>query len=185
MYGHFPLIVDDNIGLYLFFYIYPYFLLGYLVNKYSAYAKMQKNKFLIFGISLCCYVVFMLFYTESSFIYTSKLCLFQNGSLDIMQFIIDLYRWGVALFECIAVLSLVSILIGYMGYLVNALSKIGVFSLGIYGFQMIIFCFHSIHLINIITGGCILFLIVLLLSFTLTWSVSQTKVLNKLFLGGR
>lgn len=148
-----PLIVDDNIGLYLFFYIYPYFLLGFLANKFGAYAYMQKKKYLIFGISLCCYLVLMMFYVEDSFIYTSKLSLFQNGSLSFSQFVIDLYRWGVGLFGCIAVLSLIYILIRHMGIFVNMLSKMGVLSLGIYGFQMIIFRFHFIHFIDIITGG--------------------------------
>lgn len=181
----FPLFVDDKIGLYLFFYIYPYFLLGYLANRYSAYAIMQKNKFLFFGGALFCYAVLMMFYTESSFIYTSKISLFQNGSFSMSQLAIDLYRWVVGLFGCIAILSMISILIQYMGVLVNALSKIGVFSLGIYGFQMIVFRVHSLHFIDIITGGGILFLITLLLSFTSTWVVSKTKVLNILFLGGR
>jgi len=180
----FPLFVDDNIGLYLCFYIYPYFLLGYLANKYKLYNLLRKKEYLIFLVSLCCYLVLIMFFNENSYIYTSRLSLFQNGSFSLTQLSIDIYRWGIGIIGCVMVLSLISILIRHMGVLVNAFSRIGVFSLGIYGFQMIIFRFHSIHFIDIIGGG-ILFLLVLFLSITSTWAVSKINVLNRLFLGGR
>ena len=148
-----PLLIDDNFGLYLFFFIYPYFLLGYLANKFNAYAYLKNNRYAVFLVSICCYLVLMLFYTESSFIYTTKLSLFQNGSFSFSQLVIDLYRWGVGFVGCVAILSLISILMQYSVFLVDILSRVGVFSLGIYCFQIILFRIYSLHFMDSLMGG--------------------------------
>lgn len=95
------LINDKNkvLGISYHTYMYPYFVAGYLWNKfnlYQAYNKISNNKKLLTMIVCVIVFILMLFkYNNNDYVYTTGTAIILNGHLNLSQVSIDLYRYTI------------------------------------------------------------------------------------------
>lgn len=85
-------------------FVYPYFVLGYLANRYGLPARIGKTQH---GVCfVLCLLLFLLLFPRfhySAYVYTSMTCVL--GVPDpFHQFLIDGYRWAIGLAGCVTAL---------------------------------------------------------------------------------
>lgn len=92
-----PLLPDQFLvrDFYLYAYIFPYFVLGYLAGRFD-FKKVQRKTWYIAAVVLLVVFVLLLFrYSKSAFIYTTKLSVWKGN--PIKQIVIDGFRWVIGL----------------------------------------------------------------------------------------
>lgn len=178
--------VPDVFFLNLYKFMYPYFVAGYLINKYN---KTQDIKGIIcnknyFFITTIIYFILLAFYNNDSYIYTTGHCIL-NGNI-IYLLLNNIYRMVIGF-----VGSLFVTMILYFAYKkinLKHISYIGKKSLGIYALSDIIF----VYILPIITASIQKFNIlytfietVIILSFCLgmVWILEKNQYTKYIFLG--
>lgn len=91
---------------YEYVFVYPYFILGYLANRYGLPSRMGKKLHgVCFAASLALFALLFPLFHYNAYVYTSMTCVL--GVPDpLRQFLIDGYRWAVGLAGCVTVLYL-------------------------------------------------------------------------------
>lgn len=170
----------------------PYFIIGYMFNKYNLVARwndMKNNsKLILLVISLVLFLGLFCIYRRSTYIYTTGMYVFKEG-FSMKQLVIDIYRFTIGL-----VGSITTLIFTHMLYVENKHTKIfsfiGVNSLGLY----IISGYLIWGILPKVTSGFtdinyVVMLMesvsVLAISLVGTMLIKKHKVLNKIFLGGR
>lgn len=85
-------------------YMYPYFVLGFLVNQYKGKLEelWKKGKRILLPIIAFVYAVMLLFYQEKYFIYTTGIV---SGKVPVVEWMmIDLYRWSIGLLGSVLII---------------------------------------------------------------------------------
>ena len=126
--------------------MYPYFITGYLWNKYHLESKLHLSNLNIkVCISFLCIILFCILYmnfTKEDYIYTTGINILrinpEKGLLvDFHQVSIDLYRYIIGLVGASTILIIISILLQIFqikenSFIATFLCKIGQKTLGIY-----------------------------------------------------
>lgn len=138
----FMLITPDYLYSYLFKYMYPFFLLGFLVNK--NYAKHRRkivalleSKILLLA-SMLLFMLLLYFYNNDFYIYTTQFSICTNT--PFYQLYIDIYRTLIGIIGT-GVVTIVGLKIcaKYDNWLVKAIIYLGKKTLSIYIISTILF----------------------------------------------
>ena len=124
-------------------FMYPYFVIGFYFAQFKN-LRGGGNKILAFIVkimSIIIFIVMLVFYEKKYYIYTTGL---YNSNYSFGEIVwIDVYRWAIGLFGCIAILSVVEILYNIINKktekqlpLSLGLSKVGGKSLQIYALSV-------------------------------------------------
>lgn len=184
-------IVPDDFKSYLYKFMYPYFVLGYLYNKYGLGERFRRiyssPAFLI-----ACAAVFAALLTQynyESYIYTTGYYLFSGEPLKMLY--TDVYRFIIGLVGSIFVMILIAKVNKYiLPSIKRFFAFIGQNSLGIYIISDWIF----LHILNKITYSfsdinyfvaIIETVIIAAVSLLMTCLIKKIRILNFLLLGGR
>lgn len=132
--GFFLMYLFPNPELNLF--LYPYIVLGFYYKKYSkSFGKIKKYVW----ISVPIYVLFLCFYDKTSFIYTTGISIWKQGTTIQTHIFIDLYRYFIGFVGSIAIIYLVCILFGKFNVLDKCLCTCGKYTMQIYITQCFFF----------------------------------------------
>ena len=172
------------LDLHLIGFMYPYFVIGYFVNKYSKKMNIRFNTVIYLLLLLVCltiYVILFKYYNYNSFIYTTGMSILHNFN----QFFIDIYRFIIGLIGSSIIIFGVKLL--NIKSTNNLVVTISTNTLGIYAISNLIF-----KVIIIVTKSLSgLNYIVLLLETLFTMIacliiikiISKSSIASKLFLG--
>ena len=113
--------------------MYPYFILGFVVAKKEK--LVFKFKIYIGIISSIIFAVMFLMFEKKHYIYTSGLL---GGNTLVESLFIDLFRWTIGLFASIAIIWICLIIYRYIKFweITKAVQKLGVDSLAIYALSV-------------------------------------------------
>lgn len=171
-------------------FMYPFFICGYLFNRYCAGKTLTFPKYKIFAFSGILFACLLPFYNSSSYIYITGYFVL-NGA-PLRQFGIDLYRMGIGFAGSIFVICLVKILVEKTQdtVLKKGLSFLGKNSLGIYALSEYVFAF-VLPMLTAPLGGVnylITFFEMMAISgicLLMALLLQKNRVTNTLFLGAR
>ena len=195
------LFIPGIYGINLYVYMYPYFIVGYMGNKYQITDKIKswfKKGFieLFLVILLFLFVVLCRKYTVNDYVYVSGTGILKglrtpNPYIDFHQLSIDLYRYLVGFVGSGFFLVLISFIYKRYYKKINELiANIGRKSLGIYVISTIFFNSFILPLLSFDSGisyGIVALETVgiLLITYILTTFLDKNSWLRILFLGGR
>lgn len=181
----------NNIALYSF--MYPYFVIGYLINREDTGKRESSlgQKWLL-PVLLALFIALFLLYNRDSYVYTSGYSLIGEKSGILRQLGIDLYRLVIGLVgSVVIVLSIKALYCHFPIGVKNVMSNIGMNTLGIYILSNLVFNDHflrtfSIRLDGIHYGFVVLeTIVVIVVTLLLTWIIKKIVFLNEILLGGR
>ncbi len=174
----------------LYSWTYPFFIVGYLVNKHSLLKKIDMTKVHVL-ILFFLFASMMLLFNRDSYAHISgQYVIRENG---LYYFYCNIYRFFIGFIGSGLFLCLMKWVYDYMckdmKYEV-LLSTIGQCSLGIYCFQERLFSLYKRYVISYVDDYSIIstlltFLIVGGLSFLLTYLLRNYRLTNLLLFGGR
>jgi peptidoglycan/LPS O-acetylase OafA/YrhL len=178
--------LPDLYNICLYSYMYIFFVLGYLFNKYNLKDSKYNNVNVIAIISTAMFLILLCFYNESAYIYTTGYYILKGNV--VKQLIIDIYRTLIGLVGSISVISILKII--NKKFKLKRLSYIGKYSLGIYIVSDLVFVnifskfedyISNINYLLIIIEA----IVVIVISIVISKLIQKNKLLNKLLLGGR
>ena len=167
--------------LYLYGYLLPYFIIGYLVNKYELLEKLKYKEY-IFVFSFIFYLVLLLAFNNNCYIYTTGMSIINNPK----QIIIDLYRFTIGLLGCISIIGFIRMLKikSINNKYVISISKN---TLGIYTISCILFRYLGLITNSLKSINYLYLLIEVIVIISLTMLIidllKKNKILSRLFLG--
>lgn len=187
-------VVPDGYNLYLYKFMYPFFVIGYMFNKYSLQEKLQyiyRSKYFEIGVGALFFLM-LLFYKHDMYIYISRYAIV--GKDIIEQLYIDIYRLIIGL-----VGSIFTLIVLHKIYksLQNKkffdreslILTIGKNTMGIYIISSIIdHCILS-EITKSLTGPnyfvVIETIVIIILSIIMVKLIKRNNILNKLLLGAK
>ena len=184
-------ILPDVLNFQLYKYMWPFFLIAYLFNKYNYKDKLKKiylNKFFIFS----CITIFMImlsFFNYNIYIYTSGFTIINKEPL--MQIYNNSFRFIIGIFGSISMMYLIYISMDKIpNSIIKIFSILGKNTLGIYIISGYIFdellmkvtyYLPSVNYFYVLMES----LCILCISFLINEILKKIKITNYLFLGGR
>lgn len=175
-------------------YSYPFFIIGYLVNKYDILNKnFIKNHLNIYFVVLnITFIIMLLFFKDNYYVYVTNYYIFNGNGTRFMLFV-DIYRFIIGLVGSITSILNIYFLIEFLkriGYQDKVLTLLGKNSLGIYGVSCIVFEFIFITYSTFFNKFsyfyvCIETILVIWFCLFIIKLLSLNKITNKLFLGGK
>lgn len=199
--------IPAKLNTHLYIYMFPFFTIGYLFNKYSLcniVSKISQTKLIgILLISIISYSLLYKYLSQHFYIYQSGTCIIRKtGILDWKQFYIDLYRYLIGFVGSLIILIGIYLLdkIIYTKnhyYIKNSTSfvhkmieKAGIKSLGIYVISEPLL--NTILIKNIphkeelgYWGVCIETVLIVCIAYFMTSLIEKNKFLSNLLFGGR
>ena len=171
-------------------FMFPYFVIGYLINKHSALSKLSINYKII--CALLCSLSMSICFLRHRYLCLCKWTAYSSSWWSIFL-MLDIYRFAIGLIGSALVLLIIFYiyrLIGNKSRLICCISTLGLCSLGIYCFQETFFFYYKTHIISNISGFSALatlltFTLAIGISFALTILSRQNKLTRLLLLGGR
>lgn len=192
------LLIPDHILHAVYSFVYPYFVLGYLANKYKITKRFVHNHILLFATSIL-YLTLLAFYNKDSYVYISGQCI--NRLNGIQFFVLDIYRFVTGITGCVFILVVIywyynscrRNLIISSNIVMKFFTVLGNYSIGIYCFQDLLFNIYIRSIMPLINDSAslnymsttITLFTVLILSITLTFLLRKNKYTNIIFLGDR
>ena len=137
-------IISDNYIPALHKYMYFYFLVGVYLNKWSVRLPRFFWSKWVFILLTCLTITCSLFYDETMFVYKVGFCVYQNGIIDYDRLYINILRFIVGGGISCWFMRIVFFIKQHIQTLVPFITHIGQETLGIYGFQSVIFIILSI-----------------------------------------
>lgn len=136
--------IPNKYGFQLYVWMYPFFIVGYLVGKYNLAKLLPLTRKMLIGGFLLSFVIFIiLFYnfkTEYN-VFISGTYIIRNYTIDINQILINLYRCIIGFVGSVQTLLLI-----YFFYLqftkhwiANAFRMLGIHSIGIYLINRVVY----------------------------------------------
>ena len=174
-------------------FMFGFFLLGYYLNtngfQLSKNGKVKINKILVLSILFAFAVCY---FRHDIFVYTTGVCIITDGVFNEKQLFVDILRIMIGIIGCFWMLSICSLFNRFDHFILKKLMHYGRISLGIYGFQTILYFLikfimekYSINFPHYYYIPIIITLVVLLLSELILRLCARNKVTKLMFLGGR
>lgn len=187
-----PIVLPNAGKIFLYAYLFPYFVLGYLYRRWGMEEKVirvirGKWCFPACIVAVLTYAVCLCFYNEQSFIYTSGISIL--GENGVSQIGIDIFRWVIGLLGTLLVLYLVFCMHDKVSPLENALVYLGQQSMGIYIID--IFASNSVLLLatkSLGLHGFTLFIEtigMLMVCVTAVFVIGRIPLAKRMLFGGR
>lgn len=186
--------IPSRYNLHLYAYMIPYFICGFLINKYKIIElySNRNNKivgWIFFIIGSVLYFLLFLNFDVDSYIYTSKITILVNNPTK--QVVIDIHRWTIGFLGIFIVVTIINSIkwLQNEGKITKCFSLLGKHSLGIYAVDCLINSYVLPRIttnINFSVLMCIIeTLIVTLVCLLISLMLHQFKVTRICFLGGR
>lgn len=189
----FFVIFPDNYNLVWLKFMYPYFLTGYLWNKYNIktyWRKIVEDKkriIILTLVLLCLYFCMIPSFHTKHYIYNSYISIWGKNSI-INQIEIDIFRWAIGYVGISVFLIFVSFLSAYIRES-SFFVKIGKKTLGIYLISGYINRYILVKITADICPNYIIWIIesviVILICYVLTIIIEKNRVLNVILFGNR
>lgn len=175
-----------NFHLYCFMYV--FFILGFLFNKYNLKEYFKHRLRFASLISIIIFIILFMFYDINSYIYVSGYNIVKEGGF--VQIFINIYRSTIGLFGSVFLISTVKIILLKTDLKLKLLSYIGKNSLVIYIISGLIFAYLFPRINTYINGlnYIIIFIetiFVIILSLLPNLIIKRSRLLNFLILGSR
>lgn len=185
-------IPSDMPNIYLYIFLYPYFVAGFLVNDCTMMFQLtEKYKRLLFFILGIIFIALFVLYDYKSYIYISGISLVKDNAIVFAQLPIDLYRWFIGFIGSMLILIICHEIYNYWKdmRIINCITRIGQISLGIY----ILNTYTNIYVLPKLTEHAKPGLLIWILEtfvelggyFIFIVTVRKTSFGNKFLLGGR
>lgn len=156
--------ITDDYNFQLYKFIYPFFVLGYISNKFNL--KRLEHIFcnnIVMVLSLILYILLIVFYTSEVFVYNSGISLLNSNCL--WHLYIDFYRWVVAFIGCSFILIF---LLKFKNIKTNLFKYLGKNSMGIYIVNTIICNCFIFKVTNIFSHNIIFVVLMFILLMSLS-----------------
>lgn len=180
----------DSANFACYKFMYPYFVAGYLFNKYKGKEFFNRMSWKSGIISGGMFVFLLIFYNYDSYIYTSGHCIL--GKDILKQLGIDMYRTLIGFVGSIFIILITKIMhdVTKAEKIKQLLGVIGRNSLGIYIFSSYVFAYILMNMTATLTNINYAFVIVetgiiLGICLGITMLIRKQKMLSYIFLGGR
>lgn len=182
---------NQPLGAFLAF-MYPFFCIGYYVNKKGLFTLLEQKTGLVLIVSCISFGSLVYFFRSDYLVYKSGTCLITTNSSIIKQCGINIYRILMGLLGSMTIASLVKYIqlsVKIETIIGNTLAKIGVLSMGIYCFQDVSLCiYHHFTRSFAQPSFCYwmaAFCVLLTICILMTLASKRSAILNVLLLGGR
>ena len=187
-------------GISMYVYMYPYFIMGYLFNKYKLSNKIttfnNNTKNILSAFLFIVFIGLYFLYTKEDYIYTTgttivKHIRYLNPKIDLHQISIDIFRYTIGLVGSICALIVIRIIYKHIGgKTAIVLGKIGQKSIGIYIISTMFinnFILSRLpHRENFGYGMVIIETIIIIsITYFLTYMLEKNKATRYLMLGSR
>lgn len=184
------LVPNQPLGAFLA-YMYPFFCIGYYVNKKGYMTMFEHNIKQIMATSTLLFVVLLCFFNSEYLVYDSGTCFFSDNSF-VNQCEYNLFRLIIGVSGSISIASIVKFVelsFKRETNLGKCLAHVGVLSMGIYCFQDIALCLYH-HFTRDIAQPTFgywtcAFVSIFAMCLVLTLFTKSIRLLNRLLLGGR
>ena len=198
--GLFALLLPEVLGISLYVYMYPYFVIGYLFNKYGLTNKIasfgNKIKIILSLLLLVAFVGLYMSYTNEDYIYISGTGIVKHlkqlePEINLHQLSIDIFRYAIGLVGATCALIIIRVTYNHIGKNTSMLlGKIGQKSIGIYIISTMFFnnfiLPHVPHREEFGYGMVILETVVILsITYLITYMLEKNKLTRSLMLGSR
>lgn len=185
------LFIPNYHGYNLYVFMLPYFLCGYFYNKVGGIGVSMTWKeqisFFIFLVIL--FLTLLFFYEVGDYAYTSGTFIIKNHMISISQIHTDIFRWGIGGIGSLCIILLINLIYkrNKQSSFLKCLGAIGAKTMGLYIISTYLFKMFHILSINYFSYTLIVFesIIIILISYLLTWLLEQNKYSKKILLGGR
>ena len=183
-------IIPDSYNIYLYKYMYPFFVIGYMTNKNKEYFKRMRENHLIWILSAVCFCCMLLLYNEETYIYVSKYRVLGHEE-PIKMFFIDVFRFVIGLLGSILTIRFLSVVYEKIPPQISEkVELVGKYSLGIYIISGFLFPLVLVPLSANFNGINYFVLLVetafiTILSFVFTIVIKKIPITNFFLLGGR
>ena len=195
------LFIPGLYGINMYVYMYPYFIVGYLWNKYRLHDKIKcrlnaYTRVMVFAFLFVLFVILYQQYTVEDYIYVSGSGILKGLStscpfIDYHLLSIDLYRYLIG-FVGSAVAFIVIRFLFKWGDMTwgRVMAKLGQKSLGIYAISVILFNGFILPNLNFDTGinygiAGLETIVVLAITYIMTVLLERYSLTRRLLLGGR
>ena len=183
--------VPRKLNIHMYAFMYPYFIAGFLFNKFDGialYRKYVKKDWKVFAILVVAFTVLFAFYNYDSFIYTTAISVL--GENGFSQIGIDLYRWEIGFIGSFMVILACKMISGrWSSVEIKVIAYLGQISLGVY----ILNSYFNLYVVRKITSSIQPSLFIWIVETILSMSlyiifievIRRIPLANKLLLGGR
>lgn len=185
----------DIFGFALYKFMYPFFIIGYWLNKYhnevaSFIAKTGLAKSTITIISTLTFLALLFFFNNDTYIYTTQYYILDK-QFPLQQLSIDLFRFFIGLIGSLSIISLTERIYNRIPmWLRDTVAFIGKNSMGIYIISGYVFSYALPFITSSIPDinyALTILETLIILSFALlcATAIKKTRILNCILLGGR
>lgn len=188
-----PILFTQTVyNFHMYSYMYPYFVVGFLFNKFDGvnqYKKIAKKDWQILILAIATFIALFIFYGYDSYIYTTGINLLgENGA--ITQLGIDIYRWLIGFAGSITVIILCKMICDrWQGEGVKMFAYFGQISLGIYILNSYMNNYALLRLVGGLLPNLFIWIVETIVSMILyaiaVEIIKKIPVAKKLLLGGR
>ena len=185
------LFIPNYHGYNLYVFMLPYFLCGYFYNKLGGieFSMTWKKQISFFLFLVILFITLLCFYELGDYAYTSGTFIIKNHMISTSQINTDIFRWGIGGIGSLCIIFLINLIYKSNKQLSiwKYLSAIGAKTMGLYIISTYLFKMFHLLSINDFSYTFIVFecIIVILISYLLTWLIEQNKYSKKYLLGGR
>lgn len=183
-------IIPDSYNIYLYKYMYPYFVIGYMVNKYKEYIKRRKENYIIWILFAVCFCCMLLFYDEKTYIYVSKYRVLGHEA-PFKMFFTNVFRFVIGLWGSILTIRFIRVVNENISPQISEkIELVGKNSLGIYIISDFLFPlvlsplsaeFNGINYFVLLVETAF----ITILSFIFSTVIKKIPIINFFLFGGR
>ncbi len=182
--------IPDTYGLSLYKFMNPFYVAGYLYNKYDLKEKLYKklNKPILLTALGIVFVVMMLFFNRESYIYTTAHFILKSGMLK--QLGIDIYRMMIGFVGSALVLVILQLLSSKLAgtKLFKGIVFLGKRTFGLYVISSFVFSWALLPLTTWMFGMNVFIMLVesaliIAVSLAIMFILRKNKITGLLFLG--
>ena len=185
------LFIPNYHGYNLYVFMLPYFLCGYFYNKTGIIKGTMNRKTIITGFFslVILFSILLYHYRINDYAYTSGTFIIKNHMISMSQICTDIFRWIIGLNGSLCVIFLIVLIYKTKthNFLLKFLSFTGTKTMGLYIISTYLFKLFYLLPIkeNCYTYNMIECILVIAISYLLTWLIEQNQYCRILLLGGR
>jgi hypothetical protein len=180
-----PFLLD---GVYSF--MYPFFVIGYLSNKYGIIQRCRNYISIYSFVSFLLFLLCLYFFERESYVYVSGQSI--NREFGLFYLIVDIYRLITGLLGSVSIMYICFIIYtkNTLDRFIKVITSFGKMSMGIYCFQCLFFSYWETMIIGCVPffsvfSTLVTFFLAGSFSIFLTWMSMKSRVAKILLLGGR
>ena len=172
-----------KLNIQLYAYLYPFFIAGYMLNKYKKASRFFDKPLILLSLALPIFLLMICFYDRNSYVYTAGVSVLGNPS-NILN---DLFRMAIGFVGSIAIVSIVVAICRKKVMGDGLLCYIGKNTLGIYAISNYLFLLLKGVTQNMFGINYFLLTVetvaILFASLTIIYLIKKSSIMSRLLLG--